>query len=321
MDVVTRSDDKFDATDGGEINGPVPATADSATPLAVQALAIRLDQGLYSLRIGAFGTEQDAHVGLSVPCILLTAPPSDETDPVDIMTAWHDQGAWIPAEGGTAVVRAPAGGGLLLATRYGVAGSSSLSLDDFQIHRLDQRRPSVARIGQFRPPEIPDETVPAPAAPDTTLQTAPIRLPKTDPDDVDLEITLHIERLGDRRFNGELWCGDIGRKMQIEALGIRPIEHLDDTALEYKAFAPGGRETPWLSGGKLSGTRGRGIPLIGFAVRVAPHLADQYEAIYQGAFFATGVTPPVCDGAPCLPPFADDLLEAVSIRVRARMPV
>jgi hypothetical protein len=117
MDVVARPDDSFDATDRGENNGPLPVSTERAVTLAVQALAIRLDQGLYSLRINAFGLEPEARLGLSVPCVLLTAPPSDETDPVDIMTSWHDQGAWIPADGGTAVVRAPAGGGLLLATR------------------------------------------------------------------------------------------------------------------------------------------------------------------------------------------------------------
>jgi len=68
----------------------------------------------------------------------------------------------------------------------------------------------------------------------------------------------------------------------------------------------------------LCGTRGRGLPLIGFAVRVAPQRADRFEVVYQGSFFAGGISPLQQNGAPCRATTADDPLEAINIRLIER---
>jgi hypothetical protein len=272
--------------------------ADRMATLSAVARVIRLDQGLYAMTIGPLGAASGTRITL--PCIQLTSPPSAELDPVDLLTAWDDQGAWLGPEGGTVVVRAPPGGGQVLATLYDEQAVDAAVLADFEIRRLDQPRPAPAR------PEPP----PAIAARDPALAAG----------EVAIEVALHVQRLGDRTFSGGVWCGTIGQKLQIEALGIRPLERIAETDIEYKAFGPAGRETRWVSEGKLCGTRGRGIPLTGFAIRLVPHLADRFDVLYQGAFFMSGVMVPVRNGEPCLPPLADDYLEAVNIRVVERAP-
>ena len=109
--------------------------------------------------------------------------------------------------------------------------------------------------------------------------------------EVPTEILLHIERAGDRLFPGRGWVGALGRKLRIEAFSIRPLERLAPADVEMKGFLPNNGETPWVPGGTLCGTRGRGLPLTGFAVRVVAPQAERFEVAYQGSFFAGGISP------------------------------
>ena len=136
--------------------------------------------------------------------------------------------------------------------------------------------------------------------------------------EVRTEIVLHIERMGDRQFAGEGWVGNRGRKLQIEAFSIRPFELLTARDIQFRAFGPNGRETPWVTDGNLCGTRGRGIPLTGFAVRLAPNVSNDYEVIYQGAFFESGASNTCRNGDPCKAAIADEPLEAICVRIVRR---
>jgi hypothetical protein len=60
------------------------------------------------------------------------------------------------------------------------------------------------------------------------------------------------------------------------------------------------------------------MPLTGFAVRLAPHLRDRFDVIYQGAFFNSGASKTYRNGEACLPAQHDDVLEAVNLRVIER---
>ena len=312
---LARADDG--ATDTGPGRAKTPddtlyRTADAGDTVPAVGCVLWFQEGLYSVSIGSLAGGADTVAGLSVPSLHFTVPPSADHDPVDILTAWNDHGSWRGPDGGTVVVRAPLGGGLVLATLYGpTAAEAPLQPADFEIRRLD--RPRVAGVSPRMAPDPEPDFDPIEAA-----SPAPVRMPKSDPAEVDIEISLHIQRLGDCTFGGSMWCGNIGQKMQVEAIGIRPMERIDEADIECKAFGPGGRETRWVNDGKLSGTRGRGIPLTGFAIRLAPYLADRFDVIYQGAFFASGVTPPARNGEPCLPPLSDDPLEAVNIRLLER---
>ena len=116
------------------------------------------------------------------------------------------------------------------------------------------------------------------------------------------------------------WVGNRGRKLRIEAFSIRPLESLAAVDIELKGYLPGGNETQWVHGGILCGTRGRRMPLIGFAVRLAPRLADRFEVTYQGSFFASGISGVQRNGEPCRSTTGDDPLEAINIRIVERLP-
>ncbi|HEV2302360.1 MAG TPA: hypothetical protein VGR91_12400 [Stellaceae bacterium] len=265
---------------------PISANPDSAATTRL----IRLDEGLYALGIGEItetGTSPELD-GMSLPAIQISAPPAEEFDPVELVATTAEGGWWLGAQGGSYVVKAPHGGGLVLLTAYGTP-ADRVPLD---IHRLERPgRPAPARAAAAAP--YRERELPA-------------------------EITLHIERAGDRQFVSEGWVGARGQRLRIEAFSIRPLEILAPADIEYMAFGPNGRETPWVSDAKLCGTRGRGLPLTGFAVRLAPHLSDRFEAVYEGSFFTGGVSGPQRNGEPCLSSVPDDPLEAMQFRLIER---
>lgn len=137
--------------------------------------------------------------------------------------------------------------------------------------------------------------------------------------EVGTEIVVHIEREGDCRYREAGWIGKPGERRYIEAFGIRPLEALAAADIEYKAFGPNGRQTPWVSNAMLCGTRDHNLPLTGFAIRLAPYLRDRFEVVYEGAFVAGGVIGPSRNGEPCLAAILDDRLEAMRVRLLERV--
>ncbi len=261
---------------------------------------LRVDEGLYALRIGAIAGNPTEIAGMVLPVAQVSAPFSEDGNGVEIIASFPRKGPWLDKAGGTVILRSPTGGGLVIVTVYGGSEQTSeLSLD---LQRLDGQRDGVAEAGQ---------TVAQP-----TAGSAPAA---AEARDVPTEILLHIERAGDRLFPGRGWVGALGRRMRIEAFSIRPLERLVPADIEMKGFLPNGGETPWIPGGVLCGTRGRGLPLIGFAVRVAPQRAERFEVTYQGSFFAGGISQVHQNGAPCRAATADDPLEAINVRLIERI--
>jgi hypothetical protein len=261
---------------------------------------VRVDEGLYALRVGEIGGIPAAVGGLTVPLAHVSAPFAEDGNGVEIVASFPRRGPWLGKEGGTVILRAPAAGGYVIVTAYGGAGQQTGELS------LDLRRLDAVAAGAEAPGVLVEATGRAAALTGTR--------------DIPTEILLHIERAGDRLFPGRGWVGALGRKMRIEAFSIRPLEQLAPTDIEMKGFLPEAGETPWVPGGALCGTRGRGLPLTGFAVRVAPHRADRFDVQYQGSFFVGGISETHRNGDPCRAATANDALEAINIRVVERIP-
>jgi DNA end-binding protein Ku len=172
------------------------------------------------------------------------------------------------------------------------------------------------------PPPAPEpEAAAAPPAPEP--EPAPEAAPAPEPEpaaaegphDIGTEILLHIMGLGDRRYVEPGWAGNPGSKRQIEALSIRPREGLAPSAIEFRVYAQEGRATAWVSNGNYAGTRGRNLPLTGFAVRPVSDLGERLDIAYEGSFFEGGVVGPKRNGELCISPVADDPLEAVRVTI------
>ncbi len=274
------------------------ATA-AASEIGAAARLVVLGEGLYALRLAPGGARPGGSAGLRFPAVQIGTPPSDEHDPVELVAGSGERSDWLDTAGSVAVVKSPPGGGVVLLTTYGPPGVVEAAA--VEINRLDApARGAAAATG----------IAPVPAALPGTGFGRELRS----------EVVLHIEREGDRRFVAAGWVGTRGGRRRIEAFSVRPLEGLAPADIEYKAFGPNGQETPWVSDARLCGTRGRGLPLTGFAVRLAPQLRDRFDVIYQGAFFDSGVSGPQRNGEPCRPAIFDDPLEAIDLRVIAREP-
>ena len=153
--------------------------------------------------------------------------------------------------------------------------------------------PVVAAPPEPPPPEPTISVVPAPEPPPSEAEPAPEPEPAAVVQDIGTEILLHIMGLGDRRYVEPGWAGNPGSKRQIEALSIRPRDGLTPSAIEFRVFAQEGRATAWVSNGNYAGTRGRNLPLTGFAVRPSNDLGERIEITYEGdRCFEGGVVRP-----------------------------
>jgi DNA end-binding protein Ku len=164
------------------------------------------------------------------------------------------------------------------------------------------------------PPTAPASRAAAPAPAPVEPPPAPAPQP-AGPRDVGAEILLHIMGLGDRRYVETGWAGAPGSHRQIEALSVRPREGLAANVVEFRVFAQEGRATAWVSNGNYAGTRGRSLPLTGFAVRPTSELGERVDIVYEGSFFEGGVIGPMRNGELCVSPVADDPLEAVRVSI------
>jgi len=78
------------------------------------------------------------------------------------------------------------------------------------------------------------------------------------------------------------------------------LEGISPDAIEYKAITATGVETPWVSGGASCGTRGIGVPITGFALRLKPQADLRQLTCEYGAVCLSGATiGPVRNGVPC----------------------
>ena len=269
---------------------PVMGTPSPDHPSAT-AVLVQLEPGLYAVEIGETACPRGQFSGLRVPIVQVSAPPHDRDRGVEIINTSGRGEIWLGHEGGTVVIKSPPGGGRVFVTAYGLP-AQIVPVPDIDVRRLD--RPRSNGVG-LRSLQATDE-----------------------PEEVQTEVVLHIERQGDRRFPGKGWIGNRGGKMRIEAFSIRPVDTLMARDIEFKALGPNRRQTPWVTDAKLCGTRGQGMPLTGFAIRLAPHVGEQFDVVYQGAFFESGTIGPNRNGELCVAPIADDPLEAMSVRVSRR---
>ena len=262
----------------------------SAIPgIAANVKVLELGAGLYSVSLGESAATQSQFSGMVMPATYIVGTPAGR---LEIFAAAGGQPGWLGPEGGTIVARVHPGGGHIWFTSYRTTGQDAVQVE-IQVTRLDQ----PSKLEQSERQELHSPVV----------------------QEIETEITVHLERLGDRIFEGGNWIGNRGQRRRIEAFGIRPLETLSLQDIEYKAFGPKGRETPWVTDAKLCGTRGQGMPLTGFAIRLASCQRDRYDIFYEGAFFDGGISGPRSNGEPCISTRLDDPLEDINIHIIERV--
>ena len=130
-------------------------------------------------------------------------------------------------------------------------------------------------------------------------------------------IMAHVRQLGDLFFPAEA-VGPFGTELWIEAFVVDSADGNGAQRFEYRGVTADGFETPWLSDAVLCGRRGRGTPLLGFAVRPRVAFHKDLECSYYGHFSSGRCIGPLGDGRLCRSDAPDDPLEGIELRVKLR---
>ncbi len=273
---------------------PTRSPERAAAPHFVARL-VPLDPGFYAFSLAAETVWREPAAGLALPAVQLCAAPCRD-GAIEITDSFGRAGSWLGGRHKVLFVKASAGGGVALVTGYLAREPDSMPL------KLDIRRVAP----------------PGPAAPVMTLRMGGSGAAEPSTEGAGLDIVAHIRGRGDVRFPDAPWIGRLGPGLWIEGFMILPQSRFA-AAIEYKGLTASGTETPWIGGGNFCGTRGRGIPLIGFAVRQkAVPGGVPLDCEYTGCFQSGATAGPTRNGAPCRSAIEHDALEGIQLRVTPR---
>ena len=164
------------------------------------------------------------------------------------------------------------GSASLLLTSIRSQESAVLSVD---LRKLDIKEQTVgagARLAAADDGLLEDRVASDPAA-----RVLPIR------------VLVHVQNTGDLEFTRS-WAGRTDERLWIEAFTASCMEPDAADLIEYRGVTADGFSTPWLSNELLCGSRGRGMPLTAFAIRIKPEAVEQYECVYRGRFASGAVS-------------------------------
>ena len=273
------------------MNDPVasiPGLAQQELTASVQALV--LPKGLYAFSVKSADPERVAELGgLMLPAMHVGVGPSVPARAIEFLSGRDEGSPWLYSPGDTLVAKIVDMQVTLFLTSVRRMGAEPL---DVEIERLDVRREPHAQA--------------APVAVRQSPATPPLRL----------QISAHISNRGDVVFIDTEWVGRLGHGMSVEAFSVTPLDQLAATDIEYKGLTGAGFESPWISNAELCGTRGMGIPLVGFGVRLKPEAAALgYECAYRGYFRSGAISEPAKNGELCRSPTQGDPLEGIELRI------
>ena len=266
---------------------PSPSTG---TPPAFAARLVPLDPGFYAISLAASTANREPTAGLALPAVHIGAAPQCDRM-IEITDGFGRAGSWLGERDDMLFIKIAAGGGAAMVTAYLARDRDNPPLA-LQIRRVDVPAPAV--VLELSGPAIAG---------------------------IGLDVVAHISGPGDLRFVDAQWIGRIRPGLSIEAFTIRPRNPQAAAAIEYKGLAADGTETAWLGSGLVCGSRGRALPLIGFAVRQkAVAGGSLFDCEYSGYFQSGAIAGPARNGAPCRSALENDPLEGMQLRVTPRPP-
>ncbi len=292
------------ASNGKASNGKASTeAADAGLSASVQVLPLAAGLYLFSVKaakpVAAVGEGQ-----LTLPAMHVGLGPGVRSEQVEFISSPSTHGAWLFSATDLLVTRINGAGATLILTSVRAPAGDVLSI---KVERLDTRIDAAEPAG---PAAQPLPAVPA-AAVVAAARDAKAPVP--------VQMVTHVRTRGDMQFVDAPWAGRVGPGLWIESFAVLPLEHLGAHDIEYKGLTGSGFETPWLSDNAACGTKGLGIPLVGFAMRLRPTpAAAGYDCEYSG-YFQSGLTVgPLRNGAPCRSSVANDPLEGIQVRLVKR---
>ncbi|MGP0074275.1 MAG: glycosyltransferase [Bryobacteraceae bacterium] len=254
--------------------------------LEASAKVLTLPVGVFAFTVegGAAAITADE---LAVPALQLGLAPMNSPGTVEFLAGAGTLDRWLTRSTDTFIVRISGGSVALLLTSVRFPDSPVLNIN---VQRIDAEQPALA--------------------PDVAANGASGVLPT--------QILAHIENFGDIYF-GDGRAGFHGQKLRMEAFAILAVGPLDPDSIEYSGVMADGYQTPWLSNQILCGSRGRAVPLTGFAIRLKPEIAERYDCTYSGKFVSGSTFGPFKNGELCTSNVPGDPLEAFDLQIVERV--
>jgi GT2 family glycosyltransferase/glycosyltransferase involved in cell wall biosynthesis len=274
---------------------PSTASAEqtSEQELSASVQVLSLPEGIYSFSVQGTPTQELQAEQLALPALQVGLAPAKSEGSVEFLTKATSLDRWLVYDSDMIILKISGGNASLLLTSLRVPESPVLNVD---IRRLPVETGSAANADM-------NGTIESGAAEKTSGHA--------------VEILTHIKNIGDLKFI-DGWAGWVGQKLWIEAFAVIAAGSIRPELVEYRGVTAEGLETPWLSNQLLCGSRGAGMPLVGYALRLKPEAAGDYDIAYSGKFLSGAFAGPLTDGQWCRSEVEGDPLEAMELRVTAR---
>ncbi len=277
--------------------------SETSDGLQSSAQVLTLTRGLYLVSVtSATPRKLGDDAELILPAIHVGPGPGASSQQIELMTGPRNSGHWLCEARDTVIVKVSKGPAHLLLTSLRTEDMPNMEVE---VRRLDAKREDSPAVRA--PP-------PAAAALDEPLRPAVLAPGARNGEGgaVRSRIDLHLQNRGDVSFTDSFWAGELGERLAIEAFSIHALERVETDQFEYRASMENGLETDWVTGGVSCGSRGQGVALTGFAVRLKARGAGDLDCEYRGAFSSGKIVGPVRNGAPC---HGDegDRLEAIQV--------
>src|SRR5688572_3102785 len=86
---------------------PAPASREPQSVAVTTVRMLRVDEGLYALRVGAIAGHRGEIGGMAVPAAQVSVPFGEDGNGVEIVASFPRRGPWLGTEGGTMILRSP----------------------------------------------------------------------------------------------------------------------------------------------------------------------------------------------------------------------
>jgi hypothetical protein len=226
----------------------------------ISAHSIVLSHGTYCVFV--IGVTQ----GLAerdLPALRISSSPGSAT----VAVAALPGDGWLRHLGDAVLLRVASERSRVLFTSYDESRVAGAKPPQIQIQRLDDGR-------------LPESMRPSPG-----LQSA--------------DYKLHFSRRGDVPAAFGEWIGTLGDDSWIEGIELTAPAPLAASDLEYQVVLGRGWLSPWVQAGEFCGSRGMGLPILGFRARLLGLAAQQWRLRYAGKCVDGRELPEAEQGMPC----------------------
>jgi hypothetical protein len=275
-----------------------------------------LPEGLYLFYVKSVAVRRSSTAdNVIVPAFHVSLAPGVATDQAELIPGPRTRGTWLYEAGSTLIARVSSASATLLLTSLQDGDGPAL---DVKMERLDSRTEADAPTGIQSESQSLDVSK-SRQTPDKVRRLGESKPLVTSMQEVTFQLVAHLRNHGDKIFETGVWAGRIEKGAWIESFTVTLLDRLAKHDIEYKSLTGNGIETPWIQGGESCGTRGLGIPLVGFALRLKSSVnSARYDCEYSGYFQSGTTIGPLKNGAPCRSTKAADPLEGMQVRIVQR---